>query len=53
VEVVAVGEESELKNLQALLAKGSRGSRVDTIERRDLDPSEGEGLGPFQIEGAW
>jgi hypothetical protein len=26
---------------------------VDTIERRDLDPSEGEGLGPFQIEGAW
>ena len=53
VEVVAVGEESALKNLQALLAKGSRGSRVDTIERRDLDPSEGEGLGPFQIEGAW
>src|SRR3981189_3635413 len=27
VEVVAAGEESELKRLQALLAKGSRGSR--------------------------
>jgi acylphosphatase len=53
VEVVAVGEASELKRLQALLAKGSRGSRVDVIEQRDLDPSEGEGLGPFEIEGAW
>jgi acylphosphatase len=53
VEVVVAGEEADLKRLRALLAKGSRGSRVDTIEQRDLDPSEGEALGPFQIEGAW
>jgi acylphosphatase len=53
VEVVAAGEESELQRLQTLLAKGSRGSRVDTIERRDLDPSEAQDLGPFEIEGAW
>jgi len=53
VEVVAAGEESDLKRLRTLLAKGSRGSRVDAIEQRDLDPSEGEALGSFQIEGAW
>jgi acylphosphatase len=53
VEVVAAGDESELQRLQTLLAKGSRGSRVDAIERRDLDPSEGQDLGPFEIEGAW
>jgi acylphosphatase len=53
VEVVAAGEQAELKRLLTLLAKGSRGSRVDAIEQRDLDPSEGDALGPFQIEGAW
>ena len=53
VEVVARGEDDELRRLDAALQRGSRGSRVDAIERRVLDPSEGEGLGPFQIEGAW
>lgn len=53
VEVVASGDEADLKRLEAQLAKGSRGSRVDRIERRDLDPSEADDLGPFQIEGAW
>ena len=53
VEVVASGDNDGLKRLEAQLAKGSRGSRVDTIERRDLDPSEADDLGPFQIEGAW
>ena len=53
VEVVAAGEEAILQQLRALLAKGSRGSRVDAIEQRDLDPSEGDSLGPFEIEGAW
>jgi acylphosphatase len=53
VEVVAAGEEAILQQLRALLAKGSRGSRVDAIEQRDLDLSEGDSLGPFQIEGAW
>jgi acylphosphatase len=50
---VASGDEDTLKRLEAQLAKGSRGSRVDRIERRDLDPSEADDLGPFQIEGAW
>jgi acylphosphatase len=53
VEVVAAGNEDELARFRALLAKGSRGSRVDAIEQRDLDPSEADGLGTFQIEGAW
>jgi acylphosphatase len=53
VEVVAAGNEANLERLQTALTKGSRGSRVDIIERRDLDPREGEDLGPFQIEGAW
>jgi acylphosphatase len=53
VEVVAAGDEDELARLKALLAKGSRGSRVDRIEQRDLDPGEADALGPFQIEGAW
>jgi acylphosphatase len=53
VEVVAAGDETELKRLLKLLTKGSRGSRVDAIEQRDLDPREGDALGPFQIEGAW
>ncbi len=53
VEVVAAGDENELARLKALLVKGSRGSRVDRIEQRDLDPGEAEELGPFQIEGAW
>lgn len=53
VEVLARGEEKQLQDLEAALRRGSRGSRVDAIEKRDLDPSEGESLGPFQIEGAW
>ena len=53
VEVVACGDEVDVKSLEAQLARGSRGSRVDRIERRDLDPSEADDLGPFQIEGAW
>jgi acylphosphatase len=53
VEVVAAGEPHELEELEIALQKGSRGSRVDRVEKRDLDPAEGESLGPFQIEGAW
>ncbi len=53
VEVVASGDDLDLKRLEQALVKGSRGSRVDAIEQRKLDPSEGEALGPFQIEGAW
>jgi acylphosphatase len=53
VEVLAQGAQEELEKLEAALRRGSRGSRVDAIEQRDLDPNEGTSLGPFQIEGAW
>ncbi len=53
VEVVAAGEVEELSELQTALHKGSRGSRVDAVIEHELAESESEGLGPFQIEGAW
>jgi len=53
VEVVAAGEAEELVLLKDALQKGSRGSRVDAVIEHDLADSEGEGLGPFEIEGAW
>lgn len=53
VEVVASGPEEDLVELRRTLERGSRGSRVDAVEQRDLRDSEGESLGPFEIEGAW
>jgi acylphosphatase len=53
VEVVASGPEEDLNKLRRALERGSRGSRVDAIDQRDLAESEGEKLGPFEIEGAW
>jgi acylphosphatase len=53
VEVVAAGEAETLTELQSALHKGSRGSRVDAVIEHELAESEGEALGPFQIEGAW
>ncbi len=53
VEILAAGEESDLMELRAALKKGSRGSRVDAVVRNELDESEGEKLGVFEIEGAW
>ena len=53
VEVLASGAEEDLAELRRVLAKGSRGSRVDAVEERDLAESEAAGLGPFKIEGAW
>ncbi len=53
VEVVAAGPEEDLADLRKALGRGSRGSRVDAVEERELQASEGDGLGPFQIEGAW
>ena len=53
VEVVVSGEPEMLAEFQALLHKGSRGSRVDAIIEHELAESESEALGPFQIEGAW
>ena len=53
VEVVAAGEAEQMAELEAALHKGSRGSRVDAVVEHELAESEGEKLGPFEIEGAW
>lgn len=53
VEIVASGCAEDLGLLRDALQKGSRGSRVDAVIEHDLADSEAEGLGPFQIEGAW
>jgi acylphosphatase len=53
VEIVAAGEPDSLALLRTALHKGSRGSRVDAVIEQQLADSEAEGLGPFQIEGAW
>ena len=53
VEIVAAGSEAELAELRAAAKKGSRGSRVDAVIEHELAESEGDALGPFEIEGAW
>jgi acylphosphatase len=53
VEVLATGDADSLAELAGALHKGSRGSRVDAVISHELDPKEGENLGPFHIEGAW
>jgi acylphosphatase len=53
VEIVAAGEAGKLRELSTALHKGSRGSRVDVVIEHELAESEGDALGPFQIEGAW
>lgn len=53
VEVMAAGDADKLADLRASLERGSRGSRVDGIDERDVDEKEAEGLKSFQIEGAW
>ena len=52
-EIVAAGEPDQLAELKVSLHKGSRGSRVDAVIENELAGSEGEQLGPFEIEGAW
>jgi len=53
VEIVAAGDAESLEELRVELRKGSRGSRVDAVVEHELEESEGEHLGAFQIEGAW
>ena len=53
VEVVVAGDSEDVNELRTHLHKGSRGSRVDAVVEHELADSEGESLGPFQIEGAW
>ena len=53
VEAVAAGDEEDLQALRDAIRRGSRGSRVDHVDERDLAESESQSLGPFKIEGAW
>jgi acylphosphatase len=53
VEVVAAGDPEDIADLRTEIRKGSRGSRVDAVIEHELEPSEADKLGPFQIEGAW
>ena len=53
VEIVAAGDPADLAELKTALRKGSRGSRVDAVLEDELAQSEGDKLGPFEIEGAW
>jgi acylphosphatase len=53
VEVMVAGSPEQLAELRAVLERGSRGSRVDAVQERDLDEAMAEGLESFQIEGAW
>jgi acylphosphatase len=53
VEILAAGDQQDLNELKDALRKGSRGSRVDAVIEHELAESEGEGLGEFNIEGAW
>lgn len=53
VEVLAAGSEEQIGKLYAVLARGSRGSRVDAIQERRQPEAEGERLQAFEIEGAW
>jgi acylphosphatase len=53
VEIVAAGTPEQIAELKTAVKKGSRGSRVDAVMEHELAESEGEALGPFEIEGAW
>ena len=53
VEIVAAGTPEQIAELKEAVKKGSRGSRVDAVLEHELVESEGQALGPFEIEGAW
>jgi acylphosphatase len=53
VEIVAAGSAEKLAELRAVLERGSRGSRVDAVQEKDMDETTAAGLESFRIEGAW
>ncbi len=53
VEIMVAGSEEKLAELRSVLQRGSRGSRVDAVQERDMDEALAEGLEAFRIEGAW
>jgi acylphosphatase len=50
---MVAGTEEKLAELRSVLQRGSRGSRVDAVQERDMDEAMAEGLESFRIEGAW
>ena len=53
VEIMAAGSTEKLDELRVVLQQGSRGSRVDAVEEKEMDEGMAEGLESFRIEGAW
>jgi acylphosphatase len=53
VEVMAAGTEEQMRHLETILRRGSRGSRVDAIETKPQPEQEAAALKSFEIEGAW
>jgi acylphosphatase len=53
VEIMIAGSEEKLAEIRSVLQRGSRGSRVDAVQERDLDEAMADGLESFRIEGAW
>ena len=53
VEVMVAGNLEKLDELRAELERGSRGSRVDSVQELELDEAMAHNLESFQIEGAW
>jgi len=53
VELLAAGDETQLGQLYSSLKRGSRGSRVDSIEQQERPEAEAVNLQAFEIEGAW
>jgi acylphosphatase len=53
VEILAAGSEDKLAELRAVLERGSRGSRVDGVQEKDMDETMAADLESFRIEGAW
>lgn len=52
VEAVAAGSAEQIEELEAVLRRGSRGSRVDRIRIHPLHEDEAASLREFAIEGA-
>ncbi len=50
---MVAGSEDKLAELRAVLERGSRGSRVDAVQEKEMDEAMAESLESFQIEGAW
>ena len=51
VEVLAMGNETQLAELSRKLRQGPRAARVDDVQETPAEPVAG--LNTFRIEGAW